>query len=113
MNDEQLRCIAELRQYPADKLCLCKFQRLQHQKALPLMAICERIVSGKSPGGIQPDLHSRVPGLPGQAISVLYAVGEAAGFGGGMHGWRAFEGKFLGGCILSGRLAVKAIASVG
>ena len=113
MNDEQLRCTAELRQYQADKLCLCKFERLQHEKALPLMAMCERIVSRKSPGGIQPDLHSRVPGLSGQATPGLYAVGETAGFGGGMHGWPAFVGKFLGGCILSGRLAVKAIASVG
>lgn len=113
MNDEQLRCISELRQYQADKLCLCEFQRLQHEKTLPLMAICERIVSRKSPGGIQPDLHRRAPGLTGQATPGLYAGGEAAGFGGGMHGLRAFEGKFLGGCILFGRLAVKAIASVG
>lgn len=113
MNDAQLRCIAKLRKYPADKLCLCKFQRLQHEKALPLMTICKRIVSRKSPGGIQPDLHSRVPDLTGQATSGLHAVGEAAGFGGGMHGWPAFEGKFPGGCILSGRLAVKAIASGG
>jgi DNA-binding transcriptional regulator PaaX len=33
----------------------------------------------------------------------LYAAGEAAGFGGGgMHGYRALEGTFLGGCLFSG-----------
>jgi len=36
----------------------------------------------------------------------LYAVGEAAGFGGGgVHGYRALEGTFLGGCLFSGRIA--------
>jgi predicted oxidoreductase len=40
----------------------------------------------------------------------LYAAGEAAGFGGGgMHGKRALEGTFLGGCILGGRIAGRAI----
>jgi predicted oxidoreductase len=46
----------------------------------------------------------------GRPIEGLYAVGEAAGFGGGgMHGLRALEGTFLGGCILSGRIAAAAI----
>lgn len=111
MNDEQLRRIAELRQYRGDKLRLCKFQRIQDQKALPLMAIREFITSRKSLGGIQTDLHSRVLSLSGQPIPGLYAVGEAAGFGGGgVHGLRALEGTFLGGCILSGRIVAKAIA---
>ncbi|MGH1341796.1 MAG: FAD-binding protein [Nannocystales bacterium] len=36
--------------------------------------------------------------LPG-----LYAIGEAAGFGGGgMHGHGSLEGTFLGGCVLRG-----------
>ena len=40
---------------------------------------------------------SRCPGL--------YAAGEVAGFGGGgMHGYRALEGTFLGGCLFSGRV---------
>jgi predicted oxidoreductase len=38
-------------------------------------------------------------------------VGEAAGFGGGgMHGYRALEGTFLGGCLFSGRTAGRAAA---
>jgi predicted oxidoreductase len=40
----------------------------------------------------------------------LYAAGEAAGFGGGgIHGLRSLEGTFLGGCILTGRVAGKAV----
>jgi predicted oxidoreductase len=46
----------------------------------------------------------------GAPIAGLYAVGEAAGFGGGgVHGLRALEGTFLGGCILSGRIAAAGI----
>jgi predicted oxidoreductase len=40
----------------------------------------------------------------------LYASGEAAGFGGGMHGYRSLEGTFLGGCLFSGRNAGRAAA---
>jgi len=41
----------------------------------------------------------------------LYAAGEVAGFGGGgMHGYRALEGTFLGGCIFSGMKAGQHIA---
>ena len=37
------------------------------------------------------------------------AAGEVAGFGGGgMHGYRALEGTFLGGCLFSGRTAARA-----
>jgi len=48
----------------------------------------------------------------GAPIPGLFAVGEAAGFGaGGMHGYRALEGTFLGGCLFSGRAAGRAAAS--
>ena len=41
----------------------------------------------------------------------LYAAGEVAGFGGGgVHGYRALEGTFLGGCLFSGRAAGRAVA---
>jgi len=47
-------------------------------------------------------------------IPGLYAVGEAAGFGGGgIHGLRSLEGTFLGTCILGGRLAAQVIADGG
>jgi uncharacterized protein len=110
MNDEQLRRIAALRQYRGDRMRLCKFQPIMAKDALPLIAIREFIISRKSLGGIRTDLQSRVLDASGQPIPGLYAVGEAAGFGGGgMHGLRALEGTFLGGCILSGRLAAAAI----
>jgi predicted oxidoreductase len=111
MNDDQLRRIAELRQYRGDKVRLCKFQPIADPKALPLIAIREFIISRKSLGGIQTDLQSRALGVSGQPIAGLYAVGEAAGFGGGgVHGLRALEGTFLGGCILSARIAAQSIA---
>lgn len=111
MNDEQLRRIAELRQYRGDKVRLCKFQPIVDAKAMPLIAIREFITSRKSLGGIQTDLHSRALNDSGESIPGLYAVGEAAGFGGGgVHGLRALEGTFLGGCILSARIAAHSIA---
>jgi predicted oxidoreductase len=68
----------------------------------------------KSLGGIQTDLGCRVLRPDGEAISGLYAVGEAAGFGGGgMHGKRSLEGTFLGACVLTGRVAAQAIAASG
>jgi predicted oxidoreductase len=110
MNDEQLRRIAALRQYRGDRLRLCKFQPIGDPKALPLIAVREFIISRKSLGGIQTDLESRVLDAAGRPIEGLYAVGEAAGFGGGgMHGLRALEGTFLGGCILSARIAAASI----
>jgi predicted oxidoreductase len=110
MNDEQLRRIAALRLYRGDRIRLCKFQPIDDSSALPLIAVREFIISRKSLGGIRTDLQSRVLDSAGQPIAGLYAVGEAAGFGGGgMHGLRALEGTFLGGCILSGRLAAASI----
>ena len=45
-----------------------------------------------------------------QPIQGLYAAGEASGFGGGgVHGYRALEGTFLGGCIFSGIRAAEGI----
>ncbi|MGE0288920.1 MAG: FAD-binding dehydrogenase [Bradyrhizobium sp.] len=110
MNDEQLRRIAALRQYRGDRIRLCKFQPIMDAKALPLIAVREFIISRKSLGGIMTDLQSRVLDGAGRPIEGLYAVGEAAGFGGGgVHGLRALEGTFLGGCVLSGRIAAASI----
>ncbi|NOX36886.1 MAG: FAD-binding dehydrogenase [Calditrichaeota bacterium] len=109
-NDDQLRRIAHLRQYRGDRVRTCKFQKILDPRARPLIAIREFILSRKSLGGIQTDLQSRVLDREGNPISNLFAVGEAAGFGGGgIHGWRALEGTFLGNCILTGRVAAQAI----
>lgn len=110
-NDEQLRRIAHARQYRGDRVRTCKFQKILDEKAMPLIAIRTHILSRKSLGGIQTNLNSQVL-MPNenpeqqQAIDNLYAVGEAAGFGGGgMHGKRSLEGTFLGGCVVSARVA--------
>ncbi len=110
-NDDQLRRIAQLRNWRGDRLRTCKFQRIVDDRAMPLIAIRMTVMARKSLGGIQTDLRSRVLRPDGEPIDGLYAAGEAAGFGGGgMHGKRSLEGTFLGGCVFSGRLAARAIA---
>ena len=70
------------------------------------------MLTRKSLGGIQTDLDSRVLGPDGRPVPGLYAAGEVAGFGGGgMHGYNALEGSFLGGCLFSGRAAGRAAAA--
>lgn len=110
-NDDQLRRIAHTRQYRGDKVRTCKFQKIVDPKAGKLIAIREHILSRKTLGGIQTDLDCKVMGLDGNPMDGLYAVGEVAGFGGGgMHGEGTLEGTFLGGCILTGRMAAYTIA---
>ncbi|TGK10182.1 FAD-binding dehydrogenase [Leptospira fletcheri] len=109
-NDDQLRRIAQLRQYRGDRVRTCNFRKIVDSKALPLIAIREFILTRKSMGGIQTDLQSRVLNEDENPVPGLYAVGEAAGFGGGgIHGKAALEGTFLGGCILTSRFAVRSI----
>jgi predicted oxidoreductase len=122
-NDDQLRRIGQLRNWRGDRLRTARFQRIVDPKAMPLIAIRLQVMARKSLGGIQTDLGCRVlrehpeghtrrahGGQDGEAIPGLYAVGEAAGFGGGgVHGKRSLEGTFLGGCVFTGRLAAAAI----
>jgi predicted oxidoreductase len=111
-NDDQLRRIAQLRNWRGDRLRTARFQRIVDPKAGPLIAIRLQVMARKSLGGIQTDLACRVlrEGA-GEPIAGLYAVGEAAGFGGGgVHGKRSLEGTFLGGCVFSGRLAAASIS---
>ncbi|SPF49281.1 Fumarate reductase/succinate dehydrogenase flavoprotein domain protein [Candidatus Sulfopaludibacter sp. SbA4] len=110
--DDQLRRIANSRTYRGDRLRTCAFQRILDPKAGPLIAIREFILARKSLGGIQTDLGCRVlRAADGEPIPGLYAVGEAAGFGGGgIHGKGSLEGTFLGGCVLTGRIAGRSIA---
>jgi predicted oxidoreductase len=110
-NDDQLRRIAQLRNWRGDRLRTARFQRIVDPKAGPLLAIRLQVMARKSLGGIQTDLGSRVLRPDGEPIDGLYAVGEAAGFGGGnLHGKRALEGTFLGGCVFTGRIAAATIA---
>lgn len=77
----------------------------------PHIAVRLNILTRKSLGGLHTDLDARVLDREGAPISGLYAAGEVAGFGGGgVHGYRALEGTFLGGCLFSGRSAGRAAA---
>jgi predicted oxidoreductase len=76
-----------------------------------LVAIRLHVLTRKTLGGLETDLDGRVLGPNGSRLSGVYAVGEAAGFGGGgIHGYRALEGTFLGGCLFTGRAAGRALA---
>lgn len=114
-SDPQLKWIEEFREYRGDKLRLAKLQKIDNPKAYPLIAIREFILSRKSLGGIQTDLDCRVLAISEDPknqsyIDGLYAIGEAAGFGGGgMHGKRSLEGTFLGGCVITARVCAHAI----
>ena len=110
--DDQLRLIAAARKYRGDRMRTCRPAKIDDPKARPLIAIRECITTRKSLGGIQTDLDSRVLDAAGEPVPGLFAVGEAAGFGGGgVHGVRSLEGTFLGGCVFTGRRAAAAIGS--
>ena len=86
--------------------------RLLDPAAGPLYAVKLHVLTRKSLGGIQTDLQGRAIAADGSVVEGLYAAGEASGFGGGgMHGYRALEGTFVGGCIFSGRTAGRAAAA--
>lgn len=111
-NDEQLRRITVYQKYRGDKIRTCDHQKIMDPKAGPLIAIREFILARKSLGGIQTNLDGQVLQTDGATpIPSLYAVGEAAGFGGGgIHGLGSLEGTFLGGCVLTGRVTAKTLA---
>jgi len=111
--DLQVTAIRGARHYIGDKLIrTAKPHKLLDPKNGPLIAVRLSIVSRKTLGGLQTDLSGRVLNVAGEPIPGLYAAGEASGFGGGgVHGYRALEGTFLGGCLFSGRAAGRAAAA--
>lgn len=77
--------------------------RLLDRDAGPLIGVKLHVLTRKTLGGIQTDLAGRGLGADGTPMPGLYAAGEAAGFGGGgVHGYNALEGTFLGGCLFTG-----------
>ena len=110
--DMQITAIRGSRLYRGDRLIRTAApHKLLDPAAGPLIAVRLHIVTRKTLGGLQTDLSGRVLGADGQPVSGLYAAGEVAGFGGGgVHGYRALEGTFLGGCLFSGRVAGRAVA---
>jgi len=110
--DTQVLNIHNARRYIGDRLIRTAApHRILDPTHGPLIAVKLNILTRKTLGGFQTDLDSRVFGQDGKIMPGLYAVGEAAGFGGGgMHGYRSLEGTFLGGCLFSGRNAGRAAA---
>jgi hypothetical protein len=111
--DSQITAIRAARRYLGDRLGrVVAPHRLVEPKSGPLIAVKLHILTRKTLGGLATDLDSRVIKADGTPLDGLYAAGEVAGFGGGgVHGYRALEGTFLGGCIFSGRAAGRGAAS--
>ncbi len=108
--DAQIGMLRSMRSYRGDKLIRTAApHRLQDPAAGPMIAVKLHVLTRKSLGGIETDLAGRALGPGGAVIPGLFAAGEASGFGGGgVHGYRALEGTFLGGCLFSGRQAGRA-----
>ncbi|MER6215942.1 FAD-binding dehydrogenase [Streptomyces sp. NPDC001272] len=111
--DLQVTAIHGARKYLGDRLIRTAApHRILDPGAGPLIAVRLSILTRKSLGGLETDLSSRVLTPSGEPLPGVYAAGEAAGFGGGgVHGYRALEGTFLGGCLFSGRAAGRAAAA--
>lgn len=111
--DGQITAIRGARRYLGDRLIrTARPHEILNPSAGPLIAVKLHVLSRKTLGGIQTNLHAQALDQEGLVVPGLYAVGEAAGFGGGgMHGYRSLEGTFLGGCLFSGRVAGRSIAA--
>ncbi|WP_168705285.1 FAD-binding dehydrogenase [Gordonia paraffinivorans] len=110
--DAQLMAINNARQFVGDRLIrVAKPHRILDPAHGPLIAVRLNILTRKTLGGLETNLDSQVLRPDGSAFDGLFAAGEVAGFGGGgVHGYNALEGTFLGGCIFSGRAAGRAVA---
>jgi len=110
--DAQITAIHGARNYRADKMMrIATPHKLTDPAHGPMIAVRLNILTRKTLGGIEANLDSQVIKSDGSAFEGLYAAGEVAGFGGGgVHGYNALEGTFLGGCIFSGRAAGRALA---
>ncbi|NKQ29175.1 FAD-binding dehydrogenase [Streptomyces galbus] len=110
--DAQVQGIRNARRYLGDRLGrVAAPHRILDPAAGPLIGVKLHVLTRKTLGGIQTDLDSRALGADGTPVDGLYAAGEVAGFGGGgVHGYNALEGTFLGGCLFSGRAAGRAAA---
>jgi hypothetical protein len=110
--DFQVMAIRAGRRYLPDRISrIAPPHRILDPAAGPLIGVKLNILTRKTLGGLHTDLDAGVLRPDGQNFPGLYAAGEVAGFGGGgMHGYNALEGTFLGGCLFSGRTAGRAVA---
>ena len=135
--DAQVQAIHNARAYLGDKIVRAvKPHKILDPAHGPLIAVRPSLLSRKTLGGLETNLDGQVlagsgpaalggpgggdnAGGPGAEdfntpIPGLYAAGEVTGFGGGgMHGYNALAGTFLGGCIFSGMRAGRAAAKQG
>jgi len=111
--DAQITAIRGARRFLGDRLMrTAKPHRLLDRNAGPLIAVRLHILTRKTLGGLHTDLSSRVLDDTNKPVPGLYAAGEVAGFGGGgVHGYNALEGTFLGGCLFSGRIAGRSVGA--
>ena len=111
--DVQISYLRSHRAYRGDKLIRTATpHKFLDPKNGPLIAVRLNILTRKTLGGLHTDLDARVLQPDGTPLPGVYAAGEVAGFGGGgVHGYNALEGTFLGGCIFSGRTAGRAAAA--
>jgi predicted oxidoreductase len=111
--DAQVTAIHGARNYRGDKLIrVATPHKILDPKAGPLIAVRLNVLSRKTLGGLETDLSGRCLTADGEPLPGLYAAGEVNGFGGGgMMGYNALEGTFLGGCLFSGRTAGRAAAA--
>ncbi|MBI5161399.1 MAG: FAD-binding dehydrogenase [Micrococcales bacterium] len=111
--DGQVTALRGARRYLGDRLIrTARPHEILNPSAGPLIAVKLHVITRKTLGGIQTNLHAQVLDAAGAVIPGLYAAGEAAGFGGGgMHGYRSLEGTFLGACLFTGRVAGRAVAA--
>ena len=112
--DPQLAIVRNARRYAGERLVrVARPAPILDPADGPLVAVRLSVLTRKSLGGLETDLDARVLDGSGRPIPGLLAAGEVAGFGGGgMHGYRALEGTFLGGCLFSGRIAGRTAAGV-
>src|SRR4051794_38661984 len=111
--DAQVTAIHGARSYRGDRLIrVATPHKILDPKAGPLIAVRLNILSRKTLGGLETDLSGRCLTPTGEPLPGLYAAGEVNGFGGGgMMGYNALEGTFLGGCLFSGRVAGRSAAA--
>jgi len=109
--DAQLEEVRRAREYVVDRrMRVAEPAALTRPEDGPLLAVRLRALTRKTLGGLHTDTSGRVLRSDGSVLPGLWAVGEAAGFGGGgIHGHRSLEGTFLGGCLLTGRVVGRAI----
>lgn len=111
--DPQVVATAQARKYFVDRVIRVSPPRPFTTPADgPLLAVRLSVLTRKTLGGLHTNTSAQALRPDGEVLPGLYAVGEAAGFGGGgIHGQRALEGTFLGGCLFSGKVAGESVAA--